>query len=177
MTLWKVSVTPDKPDASCTFNNERAGSSLTADRRFSFSIIHSYLNKRNCPAHFTKEDKHTLRIRTQTLLVLMIESCIASAGPQASKSLQLSIVITVTDCLLGICCRTRLFYVEKAGGGRSWAEEANSCYNTCTLESTGPWTLCIQSITDLGRARKYVSPWLVWVHHAYCQYLQIVWTY
>ena len=62
-------------------------------------------------------------------------------GPQASKSLQLSIVITVTDCLLGICCRMRFFYVEKAGGGRSSAEEANSCYNTCTLESTGPWTL------------------------------------
>ena len=37
----------------------------TADKRFSFSVIHSYLSKRNYPAHFTKEDKHALRKRAK----------------------------------------------------------------------------------------------------------------
>ena len=51
-----------------------------------------------------------------TLLVLMIESCITSAGPQVSYRM-LSVVITVTDCLLFYILLNE--YVEKAGGGGS----------------------------------------------------------
>ena len=54
-------MSPDKPDASCAFD-EHPGL-LTADGRFSFSVIHSYLSKRNYPAHFTKEDTRALRKR------------------------------------------------------------------------------------------------------------------
>ena len=38
----------------------------------------------------------------------------------------------VTDVIVTVlyACRTRFFYAEKAGCGRSGPEEANSCHNT-----------------------------------------------
>ena len=88
----------------------------------------------------------------------MIECCIELVGPQASKSLQLSIVITVTDCLLGICCRMRFFYTL-----RRLVVEDHQQRKPIVATIHAPWNQqdpgpCIQSITDLGRARKYVSP-------------------
>ena len=54
----------DKPDASSATDDEHP-ESLTADGRFSYSIIHDYLTKRSYPAHFSKEDKRALRKRAQ----------------------------------------------------------------------------------------------------------------
>ena len=45
-------VTMDKPDVSCSFDDEPPESSMTADETFSYSILHSYLSNRNYPAHF-----------------------------------------------------------------------------------------------------------------------------
>ena len=58
------SVATDKPDA---FDHEYPGSSTTADGRFSSSVIHSYLSKRNYPAHVLSEQGRN------TSLVLMID--------------------------------------------------------------------------------------------------------
>ena len=72
------SVTTDKPDMSCTFDDEHPGSSSTADE-FKDSV--SALSTATLAIETTQ---HTLRKNTNvlsekgrnTLLVLMIESCI-----------------------------------------------------------------------------------------------------
>ena len=90
--LTMESVTPDKPDASCASNDKHLGSSSTADGRFSFSVIHSYLSKRTIQHTLQKKTNMLSEKGRNTSLVLMMESCITSAS---SKSLH---VISSDSC-------------------------------------------------------------------------------
>ena len=86
------SVTTDKPNASCTFDDEPPGSSTTSDGRFSYSIIHSYLSNRNYPAHFTEDDKHALRKRAQHF-ACTDDGKLYYVGEASSKSVHVTRVV------------------------------------------------------------------------------------
>ena len=95
------SVTMDKPDqtrlALSTTSIQDHG---TADERFSFSVTHSYLSKQNYPAHFTKEEKHALRKRAKHFTCTDDRKLHYVGGASSISHCMLSVVITVTDCLL-----------------------------------------------------------------------------
>ena len=96
--LTMESAITDNPDASSTTDDQRQGSSSTADGRFSYSVNHNYLSKRSYPAHFSKKINVLSEKGHSTLLVLKMESCITSAEPRVSVHVNSKIVYTQNLC-------------------------------------------------------------------------------